>query len=74
MAALEQDHYWAIVTGTAHIREVRARASHPIINYEIFIHSVPQTTNPSSDTRPYFDTGEFIKRVRSHAKNPADGI
>uniref|UniRef100_UPI003101637C hypothetical protein n=1 Tax=Neorhizobium sp. EC2-8 TaxID=3129230 RepID=UPI003101637C len=73
VAALEQDRYWAIVTGTAHVREVRIRASHPIINYEIFIHSVPQTTNPSSDNRPYFDAGEFIKRVRSHAKNPAAG-
>ena len=69
-AALEQDRYWAIVTGTVHIREVRARTSRPIVNYEIFIHTVPQTTNPSSNTRPYFDNGEFTKRVRSQMKNP----
>lgn len=72
VAALEQDRYWAIVTGTAHVREVRARTSHPIINYEIFLHTIPQTTNPSSDTKPYFDTGEFTKRVRSQMKNPLE--
>jgi hypothetical protein len=74
VAALEHDRYWAIVTGTAHVREVRAKASHPIINYEIFIHSVPQTTNPSSDPRPYFDANEFVKRVRFHIKNPPENI
>lgn len=74
VAALEQDRYWAIVTGTTHIREVWARTSHPIINYEIFIHTVPQTTNSSSDTRPYFDTGEFTKRVRSQMKNPQEHV
>ena len=74
VAALEHDRCWAIVTGTAHVREVRARTSHPIINYEIFIHSVPQTTNPFSRTAPYFDANEFTKRVRSQMKNPRDEV
>ena len=74
VAALEQDRYWAIVTGTTHVREVRERTSHPIINYEIFIHTMAQTTSPSTDTRPYFDIGEFTKRVRSEMKNPLEHV
>ena len=59
LTSLRQDHYDVVVTGTRHVREVRAGGHHPIINYEVFIHR-----HQSGEPRTYFHMDDFINRIR----------
>jgi len=65
-AALGSDRYDAIITGTAHVGEVRSISTRPIINYEVFVHKHPMDPEMPAGNRNYFDVDDFIRRVRFH--------
>lgn len=67
-AALGSDRYDAIVTGTAHVGEVRAISINPIINYEVFVHKHPMDPEMPEGNRSYFDVDDFISRIRFHVR------